>query len=149
MEGLCNPVGHAGGVTNDDALASAADQLGDRWTLRALSVLGRGPATFGELETALGVATNVLSSRLKRLEADGIVVAEPYQDRPTRFRYALTERGAAAEDVLRLLAEWGASGDSDDEGPTHDACGTPLELVWSCPTCGQIVDRDHVHQIHL
>ena len=136
-------------MSDDDALGVAADQVGDRWTLRALAALGSGPLTFGDLEAALGVATNVLSSRLKRLEADGIVVAEPYQDRPTRFRYALTERGEAMGDALRLLTEWGGAAPTGGSAPAHDVCGTRLELVWSCPTCGEIVDRDSAHTVHL
>ena len=131
-------------MANDDGLVHAAEQLGDRWTLRALAQLGEGPLTFGELEAALGVATNVLSGRLKRLEAEGIVAATPYQDRPTRFQYALTEKGEAAGGVLRSLAEWGTPTD-DADAPAHGACGTRLELVWACPTCGEIVDLDHDH----
>jgi DNA-binding HxlR family transcriptional regulator len=133
----------------DEALSAAADLVGDRWVLRALALLADGPRTFGEMEQALGVATNVLSGRLKRLERDGLVVATPYQQRPVRFLYALTEKGRSLQDVLRQLAGWAVRNDLTSLAPAHDVCGTPLEVVWFCPTCRAVIGDDQAGHVHL
>jgi DNA-binding HxlR family transcriptional regulator len=115
--------------------------VGDRWTLRVVHALLAGPRRFGELEAEIdGIAPNLLSQRLKSLEADGLVVAEPYQQRPPRHAYALTDRGHELADVLRLLAAWA----SDERlAPRHEACGSALEARWWCPTCdAQVRDPD-------
>jgi DNA-binding HxlR family transcriptional regulator len=113
------------------ALAAALDQVGDRWTLRVVHALLPGEQRFGQLQRALGVAPNVLAQRLRALEADGLVLAEPYQQRPPRYGYRLTARGRDLAGVLRLLAAWMA----DDQAPRHTVCGTDLEVRWWCPTC--------------
>ena len=113
------------------ALASALEQVGDRWTLRVVHALLPGPRRFGQLQRDLGVAPNVLTQRLRTLEADGLLLAEPYQQRPPRYAYRLTSRGRELADVLRLLAAWSA----EDHAPRHAVCGTDLQVRWWCPTC--------------
>jgi DNA-binding HxlR family transcriptional regulator len=114
------------------ALAAALERVGDRWSLRVVHALLPGPRRFGELQRLLGIAPNVLTQRLRSLAEGGLVVAEPYQRRPPRYRYALTLQGRELAGVLRLLAAWAADG---DDPPRHEACGTPLEARWWCPTC--------------
>jgi DNA-binding HxlR family transcriptional regulator len=90
----------------------------------------------------------VLSARLRRLEADGLVLAEPYSERPRRFVYELTASGRALAGALRLLADWGARHGDQGDPPRHAACGTPVEATYWCPTCEQPVEAgeaDHVH----
>lgn len=125
-----------------DALREAADVVGDRWRLLVVGALFDGPRTFGELE-GLGISPAVLSARLKDLEADGLVVARPYQHRPVRHRYELTGRGASLGEVLRALSSWGG------EPGRHQVCGTALELTWWCPTCQEPVEAvdDHLHRL--
>jgi DNA-binding HxlR family transcriptional regulator len=120
-----------GGDPETDALASALAQVGDRWTLRIVHALLAGGQRFGQLERDLGVAPNVLTGRLRTLEADGLVLAEPYQQRPPRYAYRLTSRGRELAGVLRLLAAWSV----EDHAPRHQVCGTDLEVRWWCPTC--------------
>ena len=55
-----------------------------------------------------GIAPNILTDRLRRLERERIVVATPYQQRPPRMSYALTADGHDLASALRLLADWGA-----------------------------------------
>ena len=63
----------------DSPLAAALDSVGDRWTLLLVEALLDGARRFGELEEAVGgIAPNVLTQRLRRLESEGLVVAEPY-----------------------------------------------------------------------
>lgn len=127
-----------------DALRDAADVVGDRWRLLVVGALFDGGLAFGELEAVVrGISPAVLSARLKELEAAGLVVAEPYQDRPVRHRYELTARGASLAEVLQALASWGGA------PGRHEACGTALELLWWCPTCQVPVEAadDHLHRL--
>jgi DNA-binding HxlR family transcriptional regulator len=119
-------------------LDAALARVGDRWSLLVVEALLGGPRRFNDLLAAVpGVATNVLSQRLKRLESEAVVIARPYSERPPRFSYELTAAGAELAGALRLLASWGGMG---ADAPRHAACGTPLEIRWHCPTCARPVD---------
>src|ERR687892_2707406 len=90
-------------------LAAALDSVGDRWTLLLVEALLGGPRRFGDLQEALGgIAPNVLSQRLRRLESEGLVLAQPYSERPQRYVYELTSSGPELAGALRFLADWGA-----------------------------------------
>ncbi len=133
------------GLMSTPGLDAALERIGDRWSLLIVDALIAGPQRFGELAEALPIAPNVLTARLRRLERAGLVHSRPYQRRPLRVEYALSETGQTLADALALLAGWGAAleGATDPHGaPTHDLCGTPLELVWWCPTCERMVGRD-------
>lgn len=116
--------------------------LGDRWSPLVVAALLDGPARFGELGPRLpGIAPNILSQRLRALEAAGVIVAAPYSERPPRFVYELTGAGRELADALRLLGDWGARYGEGREGDPlrHAACGTPLEVRWYCPLCDDTV----------
>ncbi len=122
-------------------LEAALDRVGDRWSLLMVEALLDGPRRFGELtETLSGIAPNILTDRLRRLERAGIVRSTPYQERPTRLAYDLTADGRDLASALRLLADWGSRGGSDAEPLRHLTCGTALEARWFCPTCEAAVD---------
>ena len=88
--------------------ACALDVAGDRWTLLIVRDLLRGRDTYGALAASdEGIPTNILAERLKRMEAGGLVTAAPYQARPVRYRYALTDKGRDLGAVLAALARWG------------------------------------------
>ena len=131
-----------GDVTSGLDAAMAA--VGDRWTLLVVDALLDGPRRFSELQEAIPkVAPNVLTSRLRRLEEQGLVVAERYSDRPPRVEYRVTEAGRDLAGALRLLSRWGARDTGDEvEGPHHRSCGTPLEARWYCPTCARVTEQD-------
>jgi DNA-binding HxlR family transcriptional regulator len=105
-----------------------------------------GACRFGELQSALpGLAPNILTRRLRMLEHEGLVVAEPYSRRPLRVAYRLTGQGAALADALRLLAQWGAENPGAERSAAplqHRACGTAIEARWWCPTCATLVADD-------
>ena len=122
-------------------LADALARVGDRWTLLVVAALLEGPKRFNELQDELdGIAPNVLSSRLKALTEQTLVVAQAYSDRPPRFAYELSEAGRELAGALRLLADWGARTAGDPEPLRHAACGSALEARWWCPDCEQVVD---------
>ena len=124
-------------------LETALSRVGDRWALLVVEALLGGPRRFGELQADVrGIASNVLSTRLRQLEARGLVVARPYSQRPPRSSYELTAAGGELAGALRLLADWGAGVSDDGDTARHRACGTPLEVRWYCPTCARSVDDD-------
>ena len=132
------------------ALAEALERVGDRWTLLIVEALLDGPRRFGDLGEALtGIAPNILTDRLRRLERAGILRSSPYQERPTRYAYELTADGRALASALRLLADWGARRSNDAEPLRHSICGTPLEARFFCPTCASIVDPSDAHEDRL
>jgi DNA-binding HxlR family transcriptional regulator len=124
----------------ETALAAALERVGDRWSLLVVEALLNGSRRFNELGDDLpGIAPNILSDRLRRLEREGVLVATPYMQRPPRMEYALSADGRELASALRLLADWGArrvpSGADAHEPLRHATCGTPLEARWFCPTC--------------
>lgn len=123
-------------------LAAALVRIGDRWSPRIIEALLTGPLRYGDLQaTVAGIAPNILADRLRSLEADGLLTATAYSERPPRFEYRLTTEGRALAGALRLLADWGAAitADPEHESLRHDSCGTSLEAHWFCPTCGETV----------
>ena len=130
----------------EEALAS----VGDRWTLLVINALLEGPRRFGDLQRELpGIASNVLSHRLRHLEQQGLVLAAPYCERPPRFVYELTASGSGLAGALRLLSDWGARHREGAEPPRHRACGTPIEARWYCPTCERPVEDDDAGDLHF
>lgn len=128
-------------------LAAALDRIGDRWSPQIVAALLAGPRRYGELQDGVaGIAPNILADRLRRLEAAGLLASTAYAERPPRFEYRLTAEGRALAGALRLLADWGAlhGGAAGDEHEVlrHEACGTPLEARWYCPTCDDVTGGD-------
>jgi DNA-binding HxlR family transcriptional regulator len=90
------------------AIANSLDIVGDKWSLLVVRDLLHGRHTYGELvNSPEGIPTNILAERLKRLEAAGILVGTPYQERPVRYRYTLTPKGKDLGQVLLAFVRWG------------------------------------------
>lgn len=91
------------------SIARGLDIVGDRWTLLIVrELLLQGPCRFTDLKNGLpGIATNLLSTRLKELEAAGLISPEDAPPPVATVLYALTEDGRALEPVLKTLALWG------------------------------------------
>jgi DNA-binding HxlR family transcriptional regulator len=128
-------------------LAAALERVGDRWSFLIVETLLEGPRRFNQLTAALpGLAPNILTDRLRRLERDGVILSVPYSERPLRREYRLSGDGRHLASALRLLADWGArraAGEAGEHEPLrHATCGTPLEARWYCPTCGVPVADD-------
>lgn len=92
-------------------LARAAEVLGQRWTLLILRDLLVGPRRYSDLATGLpGIPSNLLSTRLKELEQDGLIVRRARSGADRSIVYALTDRGAELQPALNALSRWGAAG---------------------------------------
>ncbi|WP_122261953.1 winged helix-turn-helix transcriptional regulator [Ornithinimicrobium cerasi] len=125
------------------SLEAAVTRIGDRWSLRVVAALLEGDRSFSELQAEVeGIAPNILTARLRALSADALVTAVPYQRRPVRMRYALTEAGTTLAGAVTALAEWGAVREGRPAGATHGACGTPVRTRPWCPTCDRAVARE-------
>jgi DNA-binding HxlR family transcriptional regulator len=132
----------------ESPLAAALERVGDRWSLLVVEALLAGSRRFNELQADVaGIAPNILSDRLKRLERERIVLARPYSERPLRLSYELSAEGAELASALRLLADWGARGSRDAEPIRHAACGTPVEAHWYCPTCARPVETAEADEL--
>lgn len=130
-------------LSGGSALDAALERVGDRWSFLLVEALLDGPRRFNDLSTAVtGIAPNILTDRLRRLQREGVIVARRYQDRPPRHDYALTQDGRELAGVLRLLAAWGSAGSTGAEGVRHVDCGSLLQARWYCPTCTRVVDEE-------
>lgn len=105
-------------------VAKALDIIGERWTLLIVRDLLIGPKRFKDLLDCLpGIGTNLLSSRLKELEQNGIIKKDTLPPPAGSSVYILTERGKALEDTLTSLVKWGitlldSSSEEDFFNPT-------------------------------
>jgi DNA-binding HxlR family transcriptional regulator len=89
------------------SVARALAVIGDRWTLLIIRDVALGRRRFDELSESLGIATNVLTDRLSRLVADGVLERVRYSERPERFEYRLTKKGEDLRVPLIALMQWG------------------------------------------
>ncbi|MFW5416207.1 helix-turn-helix transcriptional regulator [Nocardiopsis sp. CNT-189] len=93
------------------AVSRALDAAGERWTLLIARELTAGPRRYTDLHADLpGVSTDVLASRLRDMERDGLVERRRLTPRGAATAYELTPRGRGLLPVLRALADWGAPG---------------------------------------
>ena len=100
----------------------------------------RGFLRFAELRRRVfGIAPNILSHRLKRLQRHGIVERRFYSEHPPRAEYTLTRRGHELGVVAGALAVWGRKHLSDRGALVHEACGTPIRVGYFCPACDRTV----------
>lgn len=88
-------------------IATTLDLVGDKWSLVIVRDMLVGKRRYGEfLASPEGIPTNILANRLKRMEAFGLIDRRPYQEKPRRFEYVLTDMGAALLPVLQSICRW-------------------------------------------
>ncbi|MCA6100532.1 winged helix-turn-helix transcriptional regulator [Bradyrhizobium australafricanum] len=106
-------------------IARTLDIVGSRWTLLLVRDLLTGAMRFQDFQERLpGIAPNVLSSRLKTLEAHGLVRRRFYSDHPPRAAYELTDQGRELGVAVLALARWGVRhlGPGLNKGLQHEEC---------------------------
>jgi DNA-binding HxlR family transcriptional regulator len=98
------------------------DILGDRWSLLIVrDVMVRGYRTFRQFQrSGEGIATNILSDRLRKLEAAGILTTEPAEEDGRSTHYCLTPKGIALAPVLLELLIWAGN---------HETTGAPSAFI--------------------
>lgn len=123
-------------------LARALDVVGDRWAMLVVRELFLSPKRFTDLQTRLsGAAPNLLSKRLKDLEAAGLVRRRRLDPPAASTVYELTEKAAGLEAAMMELAKWGVQFlgpyESDDV----------FELEWLLPVMEEFADRDAARNV--
>lgn len=88
-------------------IAQAAVVLGDWWNVLVLREIARGHVRFDALAAEIGLSRKILTERLGRLVAHGVLHRSLYQRRPVRYEYLLTDAGAALLPVLVAMQDWG------------------------------------------
>ena len=126
------------------SVARSLEVLGERWTLLVIRDIFHGKRRFDAIQEDLGVARNVLAARLARLVEEGILEKRPYQQRPARYEYVLTEKGLERWPVMVALMHWGDRWLATDEGPPvvihHKQCGGLVDDRGYCERCGERLD---------
>jgi DNA-binding HxlR family transcriptional regulator len=85
----------------------AVELVGKRWTGAIVGALMNSPRRFSEISSAIPqISDRLLSSRLRELEAEGIVARQVLPGAPVRVQYALTEKGRALEPAVSALGSW-------------------------------------------
>jgi DNA-binding HxlR family transcriptional regulator len=90
-------------------VARALDSIGDWWSLLIIRDAFDGMRRFGEFQKSLGVAKNILTDRLRRLVADGILELVASSDGRAYQEYALTTKGQGLFPIIVGLRQWGES----------------------------------------
>ena len=128
-------------------VARAQDIVGDRWTVLVLRELFLGTRRFEEIQAHTQATPQMLATRLKKLEADGMVERRPYNDKPLRHEYHLTDMGQAFYPVFLALRAWGEAWCKSEEEEvaihyTHIPCGEDPGLGPTCQVCGAEMRRE-------
>src|SRR3954451_10778943 len=128
------------------SIARAMEILGERWTFLILREAFYGVRRFSEMQRSLGIARNILSSRLQTLVASGILERRRYQEEPERFEYRLTEAGRALYPAIIAIMRWG---DEPLKGasPPVDGHHSWGELAEPVPVCGTCHKPMHPHDV--
>lgn len=131
------------------SIAASLEVIGERWSILIIRDILLGRRRFSEIQESLGIARNVLSARLKRLTESDLIEARPYQERPTRYEYFLTEKGLDLWPVLVALIHWGDRHFPRPGSPPivirHRDCGGEIDDHRICTRCGEPLNvRDTV-----
>lgn len=127
------------------AIGAAVGIIGERPTFLVLREVFNGVRRFDDMQRRTGMPRQVLSQRLGRLVAEGLLRKMPYRESGQRRRdeYRLTDKGLDLYPVLVALMQWGDRYEVDPAGPPvllrHRDCGEPVQLQLACGA-GHVVE---------
>ncbi len=125
------------------SIARSLEVIGERWTLLILRDAVTGAERFEEFQDSLGVASNVLTNRLKLLCDEGVLARVSDPEGPGRPKYGLTDKGRELAPALLVLMKWGDRYYPTRGGPPrltlHDGCGGEVGADLRCNGCGRQV----------
>ena len=123
------------------SVARTLEVVGEWWTMLIIREAFFGIRRFDEIQGRLGIARNVLATRLQSLVDNGVFERRLYQERPERFEYRLTEKGMDLYPVLVAMLGWGDRWAAGKDGPplvlVHRTCGKPATPTLRCSECGE------------
>jgi DNA-binding HxlR family transcriptional regulator len=127
------------------SVAGALEVVGERWSILVLREIFSGRRRFSQIQRNLGVARNVLASRLQRLVDAGILERRAYSERPERYEYFLTEKGLDLWPVMVALMNWGDRYLPQPGGPPvrivhRGECGGAVDEHRICERCGERIE---------
>jgi DNA-binding HxlR family transcriptional regulator len=94
----------------DCSMRAVLDRIGDKWTVLVVGLLEDGPVRFNRIKAALpGISQKVLTSTLRSLERDGLVLREATLEVPVKVEYSLTPLGRSLSTPLAALRDWSAA----------------------------------------
>lgn len=127
------------GQGRECSIANALAVIGERWSLLALREVMFGARRFDQIARNTGASRDILTTRLRHLEAAGVLERHQYETRPPRYEYVLTDAGKALNTVLLTLMQWGDRYVTDGEPPTtwQHTCGAALHATMVCEHCGE------------
>jgi DNA-binding HxlR family transcriptional regulator len=133
------------------SVARSLELVGERWTLLIIRDAFLGVKRFGDFAGRLGIARNVLQDRLERLVEAGVLERHPYQERPLRHEYRLTDMGRDLWPAIVALLQFGDRHLAPESGPPmlllHRGCGGELDERRVCRTCGTPLDLSDVEAV--
>jgi DNA-binding HxlR family transcriptional regulator len=139
------------GRTYDSEVCSAARALelvGERWSLLIIrNALFAGATRYSDFQKGLGIATNVLKTRLDGFVDAGIMVRHRYSQNPELYEYVLTDKGRELASILVALTQWGDRWAAPAGPPvlySHTVCGGEISQQTICATCGHVHDPAEV-----
>lgn len=134
-----------------DSVARTVAVIGDQWSFLILREAFFGVRRYSELARNLGLSRTILSNRLRRLTANGILEMRRYQEEPERFEYVLTEAGKELYPAVVVLLTWGDRHLAGPEGPPlvlrHRTCGREAAPALVCTHCGEPIRADDVEPV--
>lgn len=126
------------------SVASTLQVMGDRWTFLLIRELFFGRHRFDVIQKQVGVATNILSNRIKLLIDSGIIEKSSYGKGTTWFEYHLTPAGLDLYPSFLAMIAWGDRWQAGSRGAplllTHNKCGQKFEPLVVCKHCKEPVD---------
>ncbi|HUS22086.1 MAG TPA: helix-turn-helix domain-containing protein [Aeromicrobium sp.] len=130
------------------SIAQALEVVGEWWTLLILRDCFLGVRRFDDFVERLGIARNVLTSRLETLVAAGVLERQPYDEARGRYDYALTDKGRALWPVLTAMRQWGdewiLGAGNEPLLIEHRGCGHETTAQMTCNACGGLLDARSV-----
>lgn len=128
--------------------ARALEAVGERWSLLIIrDALFRGRRQFAEFQRSLGIASNVLTTRLEAFVAAGIMERRTYSSHEDHYEYLLTDKGRGLAPIVISLTAWGDRWAAPNGPPIlyqHRDCGGDVAPSLVCSGCGQLVDPDAI-----
>ena len=122
------------------SIAAALTILGEKWSLLVVRELALGVHRFDQIQRNTGAPRDILANRLRRLEDAGVLEKRPYQERPLRHSYHLTESGSELRPILLTLSQWGEKWTEQVNAVDWvHTCGEAVDVVHTCRACGDEV----------